>query len=399
MLLRAVAIGRRRLETGSVSGRDLDDDPFAYAPNLERLTKPSLDESVADHGRGEMVESLEGVGSLRVADDKAAEAGEPGEGSLDHPAVPAEALAGVEAASGDAWEDAALVTGLAAARNIVGLVGVQLARSPAGPTPALADRRHRVEHRLQHPAGVDVGRGQGNGQGNAAGIDEKVALAARPAAIGRVRAGALAPLVAGTLAASSEHRRQSIALARPSRSSRTRCSRAQPPPAASRARGASRSCPSRSPSPGAASPKAGRTCGRTGCPCARPGREAAAARLSGAAAAVATRARARPTTRRDVVVWPCPTNPMRPIRVPGYVRHSYSTARPSTGQIGLVCQILTTRWGLVKSTYRILSWALDAAAPDEISHKYLGHKGNFELNYTIIIFIKLILYWIRPRSI
>ena len=141
-----------------------------------------------------MVEGgFEDVGSLLVADDEAAETGEPGEGSLDHPAVPAEALAGVEAASGDAWDDVAIVAGLAAAREIVGLVGVQLARSPAGPTPALADRCHRIEHRLQHPALVDVGRGQGNGEGNAAGIDEKVALAARPAAIGRVRAGESRP--------------------------------------------------------------------------------------------------------------------------------------------------------------------------------------------------------------
>ena len=53
--------------------------------DLERLTKPSLDESAADHGRGEMVERLEDVGSSLVADDEAAEAGEPGEGSLDDP--------------------------------------------------------------------------------------------------------------------------------------------------------------------------------------------------------------------------------------------------------------------------------------------------------------------------
>ena len=176
-----------------------------------------------------MVERLEDVGSSLVADDEAAEAGEPGEGPLDDPSVPAEALAGVDAASGDAWDDAALVTGPAAARNIVGLVGVRLARSPAGPTPALADRCRRIERRRQHPAVVDVGRGQGNGEGNAAGIDGKVASAARPAAIGRIRAGVLAPLFAGTLATSGEHRRQSIALARPSRSSRTRCSRAQTP--------------------------------------------------------------------------------------------------------------------------------------------------------------------------
>jgi len=175
------------------------------------------------------MEGFEDVGPSLVADGEATKAGEPGESSLHHPTMPSETLAAVDTASCDTRDDATVAAGPAAARKIVGFVGVQLGRSSARPAPALADRRHGIEHRLQHPAVVDVGRGQGKGEGNPAGIDEKVALAARLAAIGRIRAGELAPLFAGTLAPSRAQRRQSIAFARPSRSSRTRCSRAHTP--------------------------------------------------------------------------------------------------------------------------------------------------------------------------
>ena len=48
------------------------------------------------------------VGVALVADGEAAVAGEPGDGAFDLPAVSAEAVAGVDAAAGDARDDAAL---------------------------------------------------------------------------------------------------------------------------------------------------------------------------------------------------------------------------------------------------------------------------------------------------
>jgi hypothetical protein len=61
--------------------------------------------------------------------------------------VPAQALAALDPAPGDARNDAALPAGAAAAGVVVALVAVQLGRAPARPAAALPDRRHGVEHR------------------------------------------------------------------------------------------------------------------------------------------------------------------------------------------------------------------------------------------------------------
>jgi hypothetical protein len=90
-----------------------------------------------------------------------------------------------------------------------------------------AARRHRIEQRREEPAVVEGGRAEQERERDAAGIDDHVALAARPAAVGRVPAGRLAPFVAGKETPSSEQRPQSIAFARPSRSSSPRSSRSK----------------------------------------------------------------------------------------------------------------------------------------------------------------------------
>lgn len=176
-----------------------------------------------------MVEGLANVGAALVADGEAAEAGEPGQGSLDHPAVPAEALAAVLTAPGDAWHDLALAAGLAAGGVVVGLVRVELGRSATRPAATLADRLYRVEDRGEQPAVVAVGRAQADSERDAVRVDQEVTLAARAAAVGRVRAGLGTPLLAATAALSKAQRDQSMAFARPSRSSRIRCSLAQTP--------------------------------------------------------------------------------------------------------------------------------------------------------------------------
>jgi hypothetical protein len=56
------------------------------------------------------------VGAPFVAHSQAPEAGQPGEGALDHPAVTAESLARVDALAGDADPDAAAAQRGAAAR-------------------------------------------------------------------------------------------------------------------------------------------------------------------------------------------------------------------------------------------------------------------------------------------
>ncbi len=101
---------------------------FWYA-FIRRLTGPPPGEPEADQGGGEQVERLEDVEPALVADGQPAQAGEPGQRALDHPAVPAEPLGVVDPASCDTWDDAPSAAGAAAAVVVVPFVGVQLGRT------------------------------------------------------------------------------------------------------------------------------------------------------------------------------------------------------------------------------------------------------------------------------
>lgn len=128
------------------------------------------------------------VGPSLVADGEAAELGEPSQRALHDPPVPAQTLAALDAATGDAVLDATAGERLTAAAVIVGLVGVQPGRAFARSSPALADRRHSIHHRLEHPAVVHVGPRQLQRERDALRIGEDVTLRARLAPVGRVRA-------------------------------------------------------------------------------------------------------------------------------------------------------------------------------------------------------------------
>ena len=163
------------------------------------------------------------IGPPLIADRQSTKTREPGQRSLDHPAMPSEPLARVDAAAGDAREDAALAAGGTTTWIIVSLVGVQLGRAAARPTPPsprLTDRRNGIQGHFQHPRVMDVGRREPHRERDAVGIDHQMALRARFATIRRIRAGRFAPLLAGTLAESSAARDQSSLSASASRCSR-----------------------------------------------------------------------------------------------------------------------------------------------------------------------------------
>src|SRR3954447_17058287 len=155
---------------------------------LDRLTEP-LEEAEADRGAGEDEEGEVDVITALVPDDQPTAAGDPGQRTVDDPSMPAEALAALDPAPGDPGDDAPLPAGAAAAGVIVRLIGVQLLRSPPGPAARLADRRHGVERLLEHDAVVDVGGREQDRQRDALPVHDEVALAARLAAVGRVRPG------------------------------------------------------------------------------------------------------------------------------------------------------------------------------------------------------------------
>jgi hypothetical protein len=198
---------------------------------LERLSKPLLEGMEADEATAEGEERLVDVGPSFVAHGQAPHAVEPGQGALDHPAVAAQPLARIDPFAGDADADVALRQRAAAAGDVVRLVGVQLARSLAPSPVGLLDGRDGVEQRLQDDAVVAVRSGQEAGQRDPAALAHNVALRARFAAVRRVGADGVAPLLAGTLAESSEARLQSIWSAVPRRSSSSRWRRSHTPAA------------------------------------------------------------------------------------------------------------------------------------------------------------------------
>jgi hypothetical protein len=171
-----------------------------------------------------MMEGSDDVGAAFVADSEAAIASEPSERAFDYPAIPSQTLGAVDATPSDARLDGAPAQCPSALREIVPLVGMEFGRSPAGPSPTLAHRRHGIDQDFEEAAVVDVCRGEPDGKRDAPGIGNEVSLASGSAAIGRIGAGRLAPLLAGTDALSTHARLQSMAPARPRRSSRTRWS-------------------------------------------------------------------------------------------------------------------------------------------------------------------------------
>jgi len=118
---------------------------------------------------------------------------------------------------------------LTTAAVVVGLVGVQLRGPFARPPPALPDRPDGIHDCLQHPAVVHVRTRQLQREGDALRVGEDVALRARLAPVGRVRACRRAPFFAAIEALSREARLKSIPFWRPSRSRSACCRRSHTP--------------------------------------------------------------------------------------------------------------------------------------------------------------------------
>lgn len=172
------------------------------------------------------------IRSSLIADGQAAEAIEPRQGALDDPAMPSQPLPRLDAPASDAREDAALAAGGATAWIVVALVGVQFvwaATRSASSTVRLAQRWDGVQRCFEHPRVVDVGCREPHRERDAASVDHEVPLCARPATVGRIRPGRFAPLLAATLAESSEARDQSSFSASARRCSSVWCSRSQTP--------------------------------------------------------------------------------------------------------------------------------------------------------------------------
>ncbi len=169
------------------------------------------------------------IGSSFIADREATIAVEPGQRALDHPAMPTEPFAGVDALAGDTDPDVTTVQRLAAAGGVIPFIGMQLGRALTPPPVGLLDGWDSIEQFLEDDGVVAVRSSQQRGERATAALDHTMALRPRFAAIRGIRTDEVAPLLAGMLAASNEARLQSIWSASPRRSSSLRCSRSQTP--------------------------------------------------------------------------------------------------------------------------------------------------------------------------
>jgi hypothetical protein len=172
------------------------------------------------------------ISAALVAHRQPTEACEPGQGAFDHPAMASEALARLNAPPRDAGDDATLATGRTTACVIIPFIGVQLGGAPTRPTtPArgLPERWTGIQHDLQQLRVMDIGRREPHRERDSVSVDHKMALRARFAAVRGIRSSRFAPLLAATLAESSEARDQSSFSASASRWSRTWCKRSHTP--------------------------------------------------------------------------------------------------------------------------------------------------------------------------
>src|SRR5688572_11067416 len=93
--------------------------------NLERLSKLVLEVVEADERTAQGEEGLMDILAPFIPDRQPPIAVEPGQGALDHPAIPAQPLAGFPSLARDPNPDVAAGQRRPAARDVVGLVGVQ----------------------------------------------------------------------------------------------------------------------------------------------------------------------------------------------------------------------------------------------------------------------------------
>ena len=201
--------------------------------DLECLSKPSCEVVQTDECTAKMEEAFVDVGTTFITDRQTSKATQPGQRALDDPAIATQALAALDTLARDSHLDVPLVQRLAAARDVIGLVSIQLGWPFARSTPWAFDRLHDVEQRFKMDAVMAVGGSQEDGQRDALTLDDQMVFAAGcPLGVALVReipTDLLAPLFAGILALSRLARFQSIRSVSPRWSSNAWWSRAQTP--------------------------------------------------------------------------------------------------------------------------------------------------------------------------
>ena len=136
------------------------------------------------------------LGAVVVADEESFELVQPGEGSLDDPAVAAKAGAVLGLASCDLGCDAAPAKLAAAVLVVVASVGADTVGSATRPADLAPDRRHPIDQRDELGYVVAVAARERPRQREPAGLYEQVVLGAAASSVHRARARFRAPFLA-----------------------------------------------------------------------------------------------------------------------------------------------------------------------------------------------------------
>jgi hypothetical protein len=164
-----------------------------------------------------------------VANRQTAILAEPRQGAFNHPAVTPKALLGFDADASNPTENPFAVQVATATAHVVALVRVEFVGAFAGTAPGTFDRRDGLDQLFEDGLVRDIGGGEEDREGDAVAVDNEVTLRARLAPIRRIRPGFRPPFLAGTLAASSAARSQSIWSASPKVFKRCWCNRSHTP--------------------------------------------------------------------------------------------------------------------------------------------------------------------------
>ena len=147
----------------------------------------------ADQCAPQLEERLMNVGPPLVAHLQPPVASEPRQRPLDHPPMPTQPFAGLDATRGDARGYTPLSERLAAPGKVVAFVGMQLLRPLARAPARFTDRPDGVHELFERLGVVDVGSRVDRRKRDTVSVDHEVALGTRFPLVRRVRPGLLAP--------------------------------------------------------------------------------------------------------------------------------------------------------------------------------------------------------------
>lgn len=158
-----------------------------------------------------------------------AKGGKPGMRALHNPAVLAEAVVLLDAATSNSWLDAALAQMLTTPSEVITLVGMEFVWTASRSTGQACHCRQCIDQGFEDDRVVPIGARYSQRQGNAAPVYDEMTFAAEFSSIRGIRASLLAPRGLATDAPSMLARLQSIWSCSRKRVSRARCSRSQTP--------------------------------------------------------------------------------------------------------------------------------------------------------------------------